>query len=165
MEPVRHSPQKRGFSMRTKGFTTIELAIVIVLIGLMAALAFPRIRGALEQQNVRSARAAAQTYVVKARAAAVQRGCRGTVNMPADGRVWVTVCTTVVPAGARTLDTLGPIELLGARYNVQVYPSRDSIVFDARGMKVNFERVVVAFRNGSIQDSLVVNEVGKVVRQ
>jgi hypothetical protein len=32
-------------------------------------------------------------------------------------------------------------------------------------MKVNFERVVVAFRNGSIQDSLVVNEVGKVVRQ
>jgi Tfp pilus assembly protein FimT len=151
--------------MRTRGFTTVELAIVIVLIGLIAAMAFPRIRGALEQQNVRSARAAAQTYVAKARAAAVQRGCRGTVNMPADGRVWVTVCTTLVPPGARTLDTLGPIELLGARYNVQVYPSRDSIVFDARGMKINFERVVVAFRNGSIQDSLVVNEVGKVVRQ
>ena len=165
MEPVKYSLQKRGFSMGTKGFSTIEMIIVVILVGVMATLAFPRIRGALEQQNVRSARAAAQTYVAKARAAAVQRGCRGTVNMPADGRVWVTVCTTVVPPGARTLDTLGPIELLGARYSVQVYPSRDSIVFDARGMKVNFERVVVAFRNGSIQDSLVVNEVGKVVRQ
>ncbi len=165
MEPVKYSLQKRGFSMGTKGFTTIELAIVIVLIGIIAAMAFPRIRNALEKQNVRSARVAAQTFVVKARAAAVQRGCRGTVNMPADGRVWVTVCTTVVPPGARTLDTLGPIQLLGARYNVQVAPSRDSIVFDARGMKVNFERVVVVFRNGSIQDSLVVNEVGKVVRQ
>ena len=150
--------------MGTKGFSTIELAIVMILIGLIAALAFPRIRGALEKQNVRSARAAAQTFVVKARAAAVQRGCRGTVQLRADGRVWVTVCTTA-PAAGRTLDTLGPIELLGARYNVQVAPSRDSIAFDARGMKVNFERVVVAFRNGAIQDSLVVNEVGKVVRQ
>jgi len=150
--------------MGTKGFSTIELAIVMILIGLIAALAFPRIRGALEKQNVRSARAAAQTFVVKARAAAVQRGCRGTVQLRADGRVWVTVCTTA-PAAGRTLDTLGPIELLGARYNVQVAASRDSIAFDARGMKINFERVVVAFRNGAIQDSLVVNEVGKVVRQ
>ena len=150
--------------MGTKGFSTIELAIVMILIGLIAAMAFPRIRGALEQQNVRSARAAAQTFVAKARAAAVQRGCRGTVHMPSDGRVWVTVCTTT-PAAGRTLDTLGPIEPLGSRYNVQVAPSRDSIAFDARGMKVNFERVVVAFRNGAIQDSLVVNEVGKVVRQ
>ncbi len=150
--------------MGTKGFTTIELAIVIVLIGVIAAIAFPRIRGAMERQNVRSARAAAQVFVVKARAAAVQRGCRGVVNMPSSGRVWVTICVAT-PVAGRTLDTLGPIELLGARYNVQVAPSSDSIVFDPRGMKVGFQRVVVGFRNGSIVDSLVVNEVGKVVRQ
>jgi len=150
--------------MRTKGFSTIELAIVIVLIGIMAAMAFPRIKNALENQNVRSARAAAQTFVVKARAAAVQRGCRGVAHMPADGRVWVTVCTTT-PVAGRTLDTLGPIELLGTRYSVYVTPTADSIAYDARGMKIGFQRVVVAFRNSSTQDSLVVNEVGKVVRQ
>jgi Tfp pilus assembly protein FimT len=164
MERVRYWPQKRGIRMRTKGFTTIELAIVIVLMGIMAAMAFPRIKGALEQQNVRSARAAGSTFVAKARAAAVQRGCRGVVHMPADGRAWVTICVAT-PVAGRTLDTLGAIELLGARYNVYVTPTVDSIAFDARGMKIGFQRVVVVFRNGSIQDSLVVNEVGKVVRQ
>ncbi len=150
--------------MRTNGFTTIEMVIVIVLMGIVAAMAFPRIRGALERQSVRSARAAAQTFVVKARAAAVQRGCRGVLHVRSDGRVWVTICTTT-PGGGRTLDTLGPIDSLGARYKVQVAPSRDSIEFDPRGMKIGFQRVVVVFSNAAIRDSLVVNEVGKVVRQ
>lgn len=149
--------------MRNSGFTTTELMMVIVIMGVIAALAFPRIRGALDRQNVRSARAAAQTFVVKARAAAVQRGCRGTLQMRADGRMWVTVCRAVPLAGS-TIDTLGPIELLGARYNVSVAPSRDSVAFDARGMKVNFERISITFTNNDITDSLVVNEVGKVVR-
>jgi prepilin-type N-terminal cleavage/methylation domain-containing protein len=150
--------------MRNKGFTTIEMVIVVVLMGVIAAMAFPRIRGALDRQNVRSARAAAQTFVVKARAAAVQRGCRGTLHLPADGRMWVTVCR-LVPAGGSTRDTLGPIETLAARYNVTILPSRDSVAFDARGLKINFERVTIAFTHGSITDSLVVNELGKVVRQ
>lgn len=149
--------------MRNKGFTTIEMVIVVVLMGVIAAMAFPRIRGALDRQNVRSARAAAQTFVVKARAAAVQRGCRGTLHLPADGRMWVTICR-VVPAAGSTIDTLGPIETLGSRYNVTITPSRDSVMFDARGMKINFERVTVVFTHGSITDSLVVNELGKVVR-
>ncbi len=150
--------------MRTKGFTTIEMVMVVVIIGVIAAVGFPRIRGALASQNVRSARAAAQTFVVKARAVAVQRGCRGTLHTPADGRMWVTVCR-VVPAAGSTVDTLGPIETLATRYNVTITPSRDSISFDARGLKINFERVRVTFVHGSITDSLVVNEVGKVVRQ
>ncbi|MGH7529851.1 MAG: hypothetical protein ACREMN_05665, partial [Gemmatimonadales bacterium] len=53
------------------GFTTIEMVIVVILVGFIAMLAFPRIRGALTRQNVRSARAAAQTLAAKARAAAV----------------------------------------------------------------------------------------------
>lgn len=150
--------------MRTAGYTIVEMVLVVVIMGVIAAIGFPRIRGALDSQNVRSARAAAQTFVVKARAAAVQRGCRGTLNTPGDGRMWVTVCRAV-PAVGSTVDTLGPVETLAARYNVTISPSRDSIAFDARGLKINFERVTIRFAHGSITDSLVVNELGKVVRQ
>jgi prepilin-type N-terminal cleavage/methylation domain-containing protein len=149
--------------MNRSGFTVIELAIVVLIMGMVMMMAYPRIRGALAGQNVRSARAATQTYVVKARAAAVQRGCTGVFHMPSDGRVWVTVCR-LVPAAGSTVDTLGPVEALGARYNVSVAPSQDSIRFDSRGMKVNFTRVTIRFTRGTIRDSLVVNEVGKVVR-
>lgn len=146
------------------GFTTIEMITVVVLIGIIAMIGFPRIRGALDRQNVHSARAAAQTLVVKARAVAVQRGCRGTLHMTSDGRMWVTVCRVPAAVGS-TRDTLGSVETLGARYNVTVGPSRDSLAFDARGLKINFERVTVRFMNNQVEDSLVVNELGKVVRQ
>ena len=146
------------------GFTTIELVMVVIIIGVIATVAFPRIRGALEGQNVRSARAAGTTFVATARAAAVQRGCRGTLHMRADGRMWVTVCT-VTPGVGKTLDTLGPVEPVGERYSVTVAPSRDSVAFDARGLKSGFERVTVVFATSNVRDSLVVNELGKVVRQ
>lgn len=146
------------------GFTTVEMVMAVIIVGVIAMLAFPRIRGALVSQNVRSARAASQTYVATARAAAVQRGCRGTLHMRADGRMWVTVCT-VTPGVGKTLDTLVRVDALGARYNVEVAPSRDSVAFDARGLKSGFERVIVTFRNADIRDSMVVNELGKVVRQ
>jgi prepilin-type N-terminal cleavage/methylation domain-containing protein len=146
------------------GFTTIELIMVVIIVGIIATVAFPRIRGALASQNVRSARAASTTFVTTARAAAVQRGCRGTLHMRADGRMWVTVCT-VTPGVGKTLDTLGTVEPLGQRYSVTVAPSRDSVAFDARGMKSGFERVTVVFANNDVRDSLIVNELGKVVRQ
>lgn len=146
------------------GFTMIEMTMVVIIVGVIGLIAFPRIRGALDSQNVRSARAASSTFVTTARAAAVQRGCRGTLHMRADGRMWVTVCT-VTPAAGKTLDTLGTVEPLGERYSVTVAPSRDSVAFDARGMKSGFERVTVTFAHNDILDSLVVNELGKVVRQ
>lgn len=146
------------------GFTIVEMVMVVAIMGVIVMFAFPRIRGALDSQNVRSARAASQTFVATARAAAVQRGCRGTLHLRADGRMWVTVCT-VTPGVGKTLDTLGAVEPLGERYNVSVVSSRDSVAFDARGLKSGFERVTVWFTNNETRDSLIVNEVGKVVRQ
>src|SRR5438067_2094713 len=41
--------------MRRVGFTTIELIIVVVMIGIIAVIGFPKIRRALDTTNVRSA--------------------------------------------------------------------------------------------------------------
>ena len=66
--------------MRTRGFTFIEVLIVMVLIGIIAALGIPRIRDAIQKNNVHGARAALGTLVAKARGAAVQRGCRSAIH-------------------------------------------------------------------------------------
>ena len=77
--------------MRTRGFTFIEVLIVMVLIGIIAALGIPRIRDAIQKNNVRSARAAIGTLVAKARGAAVQRGCKSAIHFTQGtaGKIWV----------------------------------------------------------------------------
>ena len=77
--------------MQRSGFTTIEMVIVVVLIGLIAAIGFPKIRQSLDKANVRSARAAVGTLAAMARSAAIQRGCPGVIHFLAtNATVWVT---------------------------------------------------------------------------
>jgi prepilin-type N-terminal cleavage/methylation domain-containing protein len=149
--------------MRNRGFTFVEVLVAISIMAVIAAIGFPRIRDAMQKQNVRSARAATQTLVAKARGAAVARGCVATLNMFSDGRMWVTTCSNAVGAVAGALDTLGGVQQLGGQFGVTVEPSRDHITFDARGLNVDFISTVVRFSAYGISDSTVVNEVGKVV--
>src|SRR5437763_14885781 len=91
--------------MKRSGFTTIEMVIVVVLIGLIAAIGFPKIRQSLDKVNVRSARAAVGTLAATARSAAIQRGCPGVIHFGAtNATVWVaTKCVAKVDtvAGGR----------------------------------------------------------------
>ena len=144
------------------GFTVLEILIVLIIISTVAAVAIPKLRGNQEKQGVRSSRAALQTIIAKARGAAIQRGCASTVRLVAPGQVWVTSCRLSSTGG--TLDTLGGIENLAARYTVVMATSVDSIRFDPRGLNSTFQQAVVRFTAGSITDSVNVNAVGKVVR-
>jgi prepilin-type N-terminal cleavage/methylation domain-containing protein len=149
--------------MRQRGFTFVEILIVMVLIGIIASLGIPRIRGALEKSNVRAARVAVGTIVVKARAAAIQRGCASAVHFVSgtSGTVWVTTCKTNV-AG---VDTLGGIERISARWNVTFTAGADSIRYMPNGISLgNAANTVLKFTSNGNSDSVVVNSVGKVVR-
>lgn len=143
------------------GFTLIEMIWVIVLMGLMAVLGIPRIRDALQKQSVRSARVAGATLMVKARTAAVQRGCRAVVHMRNDGRLWVTVCRT---SGVAGVDTLGGVDNFTTRYGTAVAPTRDSIEFGPRGITLGNQAGQIVFQRTPHVDTLKVNAVGKVVR-
>ena len=55
---------KRTRSQQTKGFTLIELLVVIAIIGILAALLFPAIQGALDRaRGVRTSNAGRQIYL------------------------------------------------------------------------------------------------------
>ena len=144
---------------RSSGFTFIEVLMVMIIIGVIAAFGIPRMRDSLQRANVRAARAAATSQVAKARAAAVQRGCRSTLHMTTSA-VWVTLCG---PNGSG-LDTIGNVEDLATRFNVTVKPTSDSIRFDPRGLNIDGGTTTIWFTSNNITDSITVNSVGKVVR-
>src|SRR5205807_6937734 len=128
---VLDEPWTGGIGMRRDGFTLIEMIIVVVMIGVIAVIGFPKIRRALDQTNVRSTRVFLSTAVATARAAAVQRGCRTAVHFAnGSGTVWVTACSRANPA---LIDTIGGVANLASRYNVTLAATNDSIQFDPRG--------------------------------
>ena len=149
--------------MRTRGFTFIEVLIVMVLIGIIAALGIPRIRDAIQKNNVRSARAAIGTLVAKARGAAVQRGCKSAIHFTQGtaGKVWVTACKTTNSA---LTDTLGGVEQLAVRYNLTLTAGADSVTFMPNGVSPDNTLTVLRVSSNGITDSVMINQVGKVVR-
>ncbi len=151
--------------MRNSGFTFVEILIVMILMGIIAALGIPRVKDAIEKTNVRAARVTFSTYVTMARASAVQRGCTATLNMTsgASGTVWVTACPRLRP-GPGTIDTLGNIEQLSARYGITLSASGGSVRYSPRGMNQDNSTITVWFWNSTGKDSVVINQMGKVVR-
>lgn len=147
--------------MDRRGFTFVEMMTVIVLLGVVTAIAVPRFRGAMEKQNVRSVRAGLTTLVATARGVAVQRGCPATLNLTADS-VWVTACRVNAPGAS---EAVGGRKLVPSVYGVSLSPSAAAVTYDPRGMATRFQRTVVRITGPLSSDSLVINEVGKVVRR
>jgi prepilin-type N-terminal cleavage/methylation domain-containing protein len=147
--------------MNRKGFTTIEMIIVVILIGVIAAIGFPRLRDGLEKQNVRSAKALIATLAATARGAAIQRGCAATLNMTVDS-AWVTACGVNPPAANVQVGTK---KLVGDEFNVRLSPSAASIVYDPRGIATVFQTTTVQVIGPHFQDQVIINQVGKVIQQ
>jgi len=147
--------------MNKRGFSFIEMLVVMILIGIIASLAIPRLRGSLEKQNIRSAKALLATLVATARAVAVQRGCSATLNMTVDS-VWVTACG-VNPVAASV--QVGTKKLVGEEFQVTLSPTAASIVYDPRGIQTQFLTTTVSIIGPTYRDSVIINQLGKVVRQ
>jgi prepilin-type N-terminal cleavage/methylation domain-containing protein len=152
--------------MNKRGFSAIELLVVFVIIGIIAAFGIPRIRTTVLKSNVRSAKAAMGTLVAKARAVAVARGCNTTMTLTSGttGTVSISVCADT---GTGT-QILGGVDSLAARFSVAMAPSASTLQFDPRGLATNYATLVVVLASAtasSIRDSVIINQLGQVVRQ
>jgi prepilin-type N-terminal cleavage/methylation domain-containing protein len=147
--------------MGRKGFSTIEMIIVVILIGVIASIGFPRLRDGLEKQNVRSSKALIATLAATARSTAIQRGCSATLNISGDS-VWVTACGVNPPAASVQVGTK---KLVGSEFNVSLSSSAATVVYDPRGMSTVFQATTVRVIGPHYRDSVVINEVGKVTKQ
>lgn len=144
----------------SRGFTLIEVMLVIVIISAMVVVAVPRVAETVTRESVRGARATMTTQLARARGAAANRGCDGTVHIDAaQGLVWVTACTI----GTAGIDTVGAFEQLAQKYGVSMSSSADSIVFKPNGLAVGNAWVSMKFTRGTYTDTLTVSPVGRAV--
>ena len=61
--------------MNRRGFTLLEIIIVLVIIGVASAIAYPKLGSSLTRQDVHAARISLSTMHAKAKASAASR-CR-----------------------------------------------------------------------------------------
>lgn len=147
--------------MGRKGFTAIEMMIVVIIIATIVMIGFPRLQSAFEKQNVRSAKAYLATMMATARNAAIQRGCVSTLNMTVDS-AWVTACGVNPPAASVQVGTK---KLIGDDFKVTLGPSVAALSYNPRGVTTVVQVVTVKVIGPHYSDSIVVNQVGKVIRQ
>jgi prepilin-type N-terminal cleavage/methylation domain-containing protein len=147
--------------MGRKGFSMIEMVVVIILVGLIASIGFPRLRDSLEKQNVRSAKALIATLAATARGAAIQRGCSATLNMTVDS-IWVTACGVNPPAASVQVGTK---KLVGDEFSVTLNSTAATVVYDPRGIATVFQATTVRVIGPNYRDSVMINEVGRVSKQ
>ena len=148
--------------MNRRGFTILELLVVIVMLGVLMALGIPRLRNAFNSNSTRAARSALTTLVAKARASAVARGCRATIHFTSgtNGTAWVTVCRL----NGAGLDTLGGVEPIGDRFTVTLTATRDSVSFAPSGISFDGLSTTLRLSSTTGQDSVFINQIGKVQR-
>ena len=151
--------------MRSRnGFTLVETLIVVVLLGLMTLIAFPKMSSAMVRNDLRGARTTMVNMIAKARAAAVQSN-RVTWIKVEGNTVYVGATPRLVPVAGSTADTVGPIVDLTEAYGVAV-AGEDSIQFDPRGFGMGFGAAptnIDLSRNGH-GSTITIDGLGRVTK-
>ncbi len=142
-----------------RGFTLVEIVIVIVLIALMAAFAIPRIGDALVKQNIRSARVAITTLHAKARAYAIQRA-RQVALVTRNNEIYLISMTPVTDV----VDTIDAPVNLNTRYGVTVTTNNDSIVFDPRGLGTATTTTDIVVSKNAYADTVKITPAGNIMQ-
>ncbi|MEH6564187.1 MAG: GspH/FimT family pseudopilin [Halopseudomonas sp.] len=106
------STTRRVVLMRSvKGFTLIELMVVVVLLGIFASLAVPSFNRMIEKNRVEAASSELYRLVLAARSDAVNKRSAATLSYTAAARTWqlsqggATVRQFVVPASLGSSQT------------------------------------------------------------
>ncbi|WP_432725739.1 GspH/FimT family pseudopilin [Variovorax sp. W6] len=96
-----------GFCASERGFTLIEMMVVIVLMAVMLGMALPSFSGLVERYRVEGMAKALVASVTHARAEAARRGKTVVIQQRADcrGRDWSCGWDTLVGSG-NTIETL-----------------------------------------------------------
>jgi prepilin-type N-terminal cleavage/methylation domain-containing protein len=148
-----------------RGFTLIEMLMVILIIAMLVLIGYPKVSRAMVKTNVRGARTTLANMFAKARTVATQTNRKTRLKFSGN-RVWIVASPRLL-AGAGTVDTIGPVENLNTLYGVSVTssPVVDSVTFDPRGLAGGFgaTSTLKVARSGHT-DSIVVDGVGRVVK-
>ncbi len=155
---------KRTVRRRGKGFTLVEMLIVLTVMGVIAAVALPSLATAYRQRATRGAVDRLAMAHSLARATAIRFGRVAELHIDAaNSRFWVEVDTS----GTGIRDTVGLINGPGGQ--VTMSSNRSLLCFDARGLTTTrgvceSGDVLVQFSLLGRTDTLQTTVLGKVLR-
>lgn len=146
-------------AIKRKGFTLIELMIVVVLVGILTIVTAPSGRRIMVNNAVRSAKQEVAATLAVARASAIHNG-RPTRFVKNGNIVHVRL-----EMGAQ-YDTVGvPLDMYEHRVTLQMSP--DTIRFDPRGFAPGMSGAyqVVRISRGTRRDSVCVTRFGRIITE
>jgi prepilin-type N-terminal cleavage/methylation domain-containing protein len=150
-----------------RGFTLVEIMIVVALMGAMMAIALPRGRAVFIRTNVRAARTTVFNAVQQAKVIAASQGRAAQVNFEAGGRMFISASPrrAPCPGGGCTRDTIGLVRELGTQYGVAVTPTQNTYAFDSRGLGANASPpITIEVRREVERDTVWIRGFGRVER-
>ena len=134
------------------GFTLLELTVVVSIAGLMLALSIPRFSAARDGWAVRTAMTELGDSFSLARQTAIAR------------RSPVAVVLDTAAGVVEVRSTAGSIRRSGlaGTYGVRLGSSRDSAVYDAKGLGFGLSNLTVTVQRGAQVDTLTMSRLGRV---
>lgn len=147
----------RQASCSYRGFTLVEMIVVMVFAGVMLSLVAPRIGDSVRRSDVRAARNLVVSKHTTARATAVQRA-RATRLVLSGGNL---VIRSQHPVTGATVTVGTPLSLYD-HYGVTVSATRDSLVFDARGLGTESGVTTVIISKNGYADTVQFSSMGRV---
>jgi prepilin-type N-terminal cleavage/methylation domain-containing protein len=139
-----------------RGFTFIELAVVLVILALVTAITFPRLQGLFDWIAVNNAAQDVTTAVAVTRNAAIMQGSRRRLVIAPDslridgwtGDSWARLERWPGPDGHRvTLEVSNPV-----------------VVFDPIGLAWGVSNTKVVLRRGVRSETITLSRLGRVKR-
>lgn len=160
--PRRTPPATTPFAGRRRGFTLVELVLVLVIVSIVSAIALPKIGAMRDRGAVRSARQQVSSLLATARATAIRQGQSAQLRF-ANNTAWVTATPigggTPVPVGGRAAFTPLGVDAAGFAADAESV----SILYDLRGMAQGLTATrKLTFTRNRARDSLCISRVGLI---
>jgi prepilin-type N-terminal cleavage/methylation domain-containing protein len=135
-----------------RGLTLLELAVVIAIIALAAAIGAPALLRRLDRSRVRHAVSEITSALALARTTAVARTTHVAVLFDS------VRATVVVAAGADTI----MMRSLRDIHGIELRSNRDSTVYGPTGLGYGAANQSIVIRRGSAEDTVVISRLGRV---
>lgn len=149
--------------MKQAGITLIEIMIVVLVLGVVAATTAPLVANAYHRQAVQTAADEFRSSHALARSAAIKHARRTSLHVEA-ARFWVEADTG---AATGVTDTITYVRELAN--NVQMSSNRTILCFNAKGLPsvrqpCEAPDATIVFSLGDHADSVKISPVGRVER-
>jgi prepilin-type N-terminal cleavage/methylation domain-containing protein len=148
---------------RRRGFSLVEMLIVVVMIGIMLSIGFPKLRTGMINNNVRAARTALINMIAAARNASSQTNRFTWVKIEGN-RAVVMARPPFSTAGGRTADTIGPVQNLGQLYGVTITPDGDSVRFNSTLTSLGLVGKTFTITRSGRVETVAVDGQGRVLK-